>query len=121
MSYCATKEEGRETLKMIKHLEKGQFGYLSAKKKRNLIIMIIAFAFVIACFIIGLVIFKNKNNILTVASVVLVLPAAKFAVAYFILLPHASAQLYYMIWCYPTKSAPLAHRWLLLQTRLLLH
>ncbi len=94
MSYCATKEEGRETLKMIKHLEKGQFGYLSAKKKRNLIIMIIAFAFVIACFIIGLVIFKNKNNILTVASVVLVLPAAKFAVAYFILLPHASAQLH---------------------------
>lgn len=79
---------------MIKHLEKGQFGYLSAKKKRNLIIMIIAFAFVIACFIIGLVIFKNKNNILTVASVVLVLPAAKFAVAYFILLPHASAQLH---------------------------
>ena len=56
--------------------------------------MIIAFAFVIACFIIGLVIFKNKNNILTVASVVLVLPAAKFAVAYFILLPHASAQLH---------------------------
>lgn len=81
-------------MKMIKHLEKGQFGYLSAKKKRNLIIMIIAFAFVIACFIIGLVIFKNKNNILTVASVVLVLPAAKFAVAYFILLPHASAQLH---------------------------
>ena len=35
MSYCATKEEGRETLKMIKHLEKGQFGYLSAKKKEK--------------------------------------------------------------------------------------
>lgn len=77
--------------KMIKHLEKGQFGYLSAKKKRNLIIMIIVFTLVIVFFIVGLVIFKDKNNILTVVSIVLVLPAAKFAVAYFILLPHASA------------------------------
>ncbi len=79
---------------MIKHLEKGQFGYLSAKKRRNLLIMIIAFALVIAFFVIGLVIFKDKNNILTVVSIVLVLPAAKFAVAYFILLPHASAPIY---------------------------
>ncbi len=79
---------------MIKHLEKGQFGYLSAKKKRNLIIMIIAFALVIVCFIVGLIIFKDKNNILTVVSIVLVLPAAKFAVAYFILVPHAAAQLH---------------------------
>lgn len=80
--------------KMIKHLEKGQFGYLSAKKKRNLIIMVIAFVLVITCFIIGLAIFKDKNNILTVVSIVLVLPAAKFAVAYFILLPHASAPIH---------------------------
>lgn len=92
MSYCASETEGKETLKMIKHLEKGQFGYLSAQKKRNLIIMVIAFALVIACFIIGLVIFKDKNNILTVVSIVLVLPAAKFAVAYFILVPHTAAQ-----------------------------
>lgn len=78
---------------MIKHLEKGQFGYLSKKKKRNFIVMTIAFALVIACFVIGLVVFKDKNNILTVASIVLVLPAAKFAVAYFILLPHTCASM----------------------------
>ncbi len=54
---------------MIKHLEKGQFGYLSAKKRRNLLIMIIAFVLVIAFFVIGLVIFKDKNNILTVVSI----------------------------------------------------
>jgi len=78
-------------LKRKKTIEKGQFGYLSAKKRKNLIIMLLAFALVLFLFVIGLVIFKDKNNLLTVASIVLVLPAAKFAVAYFILLPHTAA------------------------------
>ncbi|MDD6332894.1 MAG: hypothetical protein PUB04_00335 [Clostridia bacterium] len=72
----------------MKKTEKGEFGYLRYKKSLNLLIMIIAFVIVLAVFITGLIIFKNKNNYLTLVAILLVLPAAKFAVAYFILIPH---------------------------------
>ena len=49
---------------------------------------IIAFAVVLVIFIIGFIIWKSKNNYLTMLAVVLVLPAAKFAVSYFVLIPH---------------------------------
>ena len=49
---------------------------------------IIAFAIVLVIFIIGFIIWKSKNNYLTMIAVVLVLPAAKFAVSYFVLIPH---------------------------------
>lgn len=71
-------------------IEKGKAGYLSEKKRNNLIYTIIAFAVVVAVFVAGLLIFKSRNNYMTLVSVVLVLPAAKIAVGYFILLPHHS-------------------------------
>lgn len=54
--------------------------------------MVIAFAVVFAIFFAGLLIFKTRNNYCTLVATVLVLPAAKFAVAYFVLLPHQSAE-----------------------------
>ncbi len=74
----------------MKKKEKGEFGYLAYKKSRNLIKTIIAFAVVLVVFVIGLIIWKSKNNYLTMLAVVFVLPAAKFAVAYLILIPHKS-------------------------------
>lgn len=71
--------------------EKGEPGYLMHRKKINLIKMVVAFGIVFAVLAAGLLIFKKRANILTVLSVVLVLPAAKRAVAYFVLLPHAPA------------------------------
>lgn len=68
--------------------EKGKFGSLKNKKKNNLIFTIIAFSVVIAVFVAGLLIFHNKNNYMTIISIVLVLPAAKIAVGYFVLLSH---------------------------------
>ena len=56
--------------------EKGEFGYLNYRKKLNLIKMIV---------------YKTRANIFTVAAIVLVLPAAKMAVAYFVVLPHKPA------------------------------
>ena len=85
-------------LKMLKlqKKEQGEFGHLDYRKKLNLTIMLAAFFVVILVFVIGLIVNHNRNNIFTVAAIVLVLPAAKFAVAYFVLLPHKSAtqQLY---------------------------
>lgn len=74
----------------MKVIEKGNFGYLAYKKKRNLIKTLIAFAVVLAVFIAGFIIWKSKNNYLTMLAVVLVLPAAKFTVSYFVLIPHKS-------------------------------
>lgn len=75
----------------MQKIEKGKFGHLAYKKKLNLIITIVAFAIVLAVFIIGWIVNGTRNNIATVVAIVLVLPAAKFAVAYFVLLPHKSA------------------------------
>ena len=72
----------------MKKVEKGEFGYLAYKKSRNMIKTIIAFAVVLVIFIIGFIIWKSKNNYLTMLAVVLVLPAAKFAVSYLVLIPH---------------------------------
>ena len=70
---------------------KGEFGYLNYRKKLNLIKMIVSFAVVAAVLIIGFIVYKTRANIFTVAAIVLVLPAAKMAVAYFVVLPHKPA------------------------------
>ena len=72
--------------------EKGEFGYLNYRKKLNLIKMIVSFAVVAAVLIIGFIVYKTRANIFTVAAIVLVLPAAKMAVAYFVVLPHKPAE-----------------------------
>ena len=46
----------------MKKVEKGEFGYLAYKKRRNMIKTIIAFAVVLVIFIIGFIIWKSKNN-----------------------------------------------------------
>ena len=66
----------------MKKVEKGEFGYLAYKKSRNMIKTIIAFAVVLVIFIIGFIIWKSKNNYLTMLAVVLVLPAAKLNSVY---------------------------------------
>ena len=68
---------------MMKLQEKGTFEYLKRKKNQNLLIMLISFAVVFAVFFAGLAVFKSRNNYCTLIATVLVLPAAKFAVAYF--------------------------------------
>lgn len=69
---------------------KGEYGYLSYKKKLNFIITAIALLVIIAIFVTGIIIFKSRNNYMTLVATVLVLPWAKLAVAYFILIPHKS-------------------------------
>lgn len=76
---------------MQKH-EKGEMGYLGYRKQMNLIKMAVAFGVVFAVLAAGFLIFKNRANILTVLSIVLVLPAAKMGVGYFVLLPHKAAE-----------------------------
>ena len=105
----------------MKLQEKGTFEYLKRKKNQNLLIMLISFAVVFAVFFAGLAVFKSRNNYCTLIATVLVLPAAKFAVAYFVLLPHKSAtqaqkEAVEATAFFQTAKVRLVHRQLLSQT-----
>ena len=45
--------------------EKGEFGYLKYKRSFNLLLTIIAFLIIAAVFVTGLIIFKSRNNYMT--------------------------------------------------------
>ena len=47
---------------------KGEFGYLNYKKKLNAIITAIALLVIIAIFATGLLIFKSRNNYMTLVA-----------------------------------------------------
>lgn len=69
----------------MEKIEKGQYGYINHRKKTQLIITGICFLVVFIVFFTGLIINNwDRNNIYTVAAIVLVLPSAKFAVSYLI-------------------------------------
>ena len=67
--------------------EKGEFGYLKYKEVLTCFLLLLHFN---NCRnVTGLIIFKSRNNyMLTLVATVLILPSAKIAVSYFILLPH---------------------------------
>lgn len=71
-------------------VEKGEYGYLDYKKRQSAVLMILGFSIVAVLFFIGYFATKTKNNIMTVISILTVLPVAKFAVNFFFLLPYHS-------------------------------
>lgn len=66
---------------MKNKVQKGQFGYLSYKKKTSTIITIGMFAISVALYIAGYVTTKSNANLLTVVAVLGCLPASKSAVS----------------------------------------
>lgn len=74
----------------MKKIPKGSYGYLNYKKKLSLIITLASFLVIAAVFFTGYIVTGTNNNIMTVIAAVLTLPAAKFTVAYIILIPHRS-------------------------------
>lgn len=69
---------------------KGQPGYLSGKKKQDLIKTILEFAVVIALLVIGYVTTGTRKNLLTVVAILGCLPAAKALVGVITLYPYRS-------------------------------
>ena len=68
--------------------EKGQKGYLKARKQKYLIAAIAEFAVVIAIFITGYMQTGSRLNLLTIVAVVGCLPAAKMLVEFITMAPH---------------------------------
>lgn len=74
----------------IKNLKKGTYGYINAYRRVRLHISLLWAGIIAALFIAGLIIFKTKLNFVTMAAVLLVLPAAKAWIAMIVMLPYRS-------------------------------
>lgn len=72
--------------------EKGNPGYISSRKKIDLIFLLLFIVLGIAIFLAGYYITKTRANIFTVLAVLMVLPGAKRAVALFVMLPRKSVE-----------------------------
>ena len=75
-------------------LERGEYGYLKQRKNRALLGTVLMVLIGFAIFGIGLLLNKMETaNLLTVAAVCMVLPAAKFFVSYVVLFPYQPTSL----------------------------
>lgn len=72
----------------MKQVEKGEYGYITYRRKIQTIKSVIAFAIVLAVFLTGFLICKTRNNICTVMAVLCVLPASRFLVALLLYVRH---------------------------------
>ncbi len=72
-------------------VQRGDFGYIKAKKKKSLTGTLCMAAIGVAIFLTGLFLNKMSNrNIFTVIAILFVLPGAKFLVAYIVTFPYHS-------------------------------
>lgn len=70
----------------MKKVVKGNFGYISAKRKQAIIRTILYFVIALAIFVIGYLVSHTKQNIGTIAAVLGCLPACKSLVSVIILI-----------------------------------
>lgn len=66
-------------------IKKGTYGYIDAKKKKQLLWTIVLFLIVFVIFITGILINKTRLNVLTVVAVCGVMPAARALLSYIML------------------------------------
>ena len=71
-------------------IEKGQPGYIKARKMRYLLYAVVEFAMVAAVFILGYVQTKSRLNLFTVLAIIGCLPAAKMLVEFITMAPYKS-------------------------------
>lgn len=72
-------------------VKKGDFGYISYKKKRNILFALAMILIGIVIFVVGLLLNKMSNrNIFTVIAMLFSLPFSKFLVGLIVLFPYAS-------------------------------
>lgn len=68
-----------------KKIKKGDYGYIRAQQKRQVLYTVLAFLAPLSVFFTGLYINRTRNTVFTVISVVACLPACKFAVTMILL------------------------------------
>lgn len=74
-------------------MKKGTYGYINNKKTKNLLFSLLLFAIALAIFFIGYFLNnREKNNVFSIAAVLLILPAAKVLVSYIVVMPFKSPE-----------------------------
>lgn len=73
-------------------MEKGQPGYLTARKRKYLLIAVLEFAVVAALIILGVTQTGTKLNLLTVVAVLGCLPASKMLVEFIVMVPYRTIE-----------------------------
>ena len=74
-------------------IQKGDFGYIAARKRRALLGVLAMTCIGIAVFLVGLFLNKMSNrNIFTVIAVLFALPGARFLVAFIVMFPYKSVE-----------------------------
>lgn len=71
-------------------IQKGEAGYLRAKKKKTAVLTALAFLVVAAIVAAGWMMYHTRLNVFTVVAVLICLPACRLLVALIMLLPHQS-------------------------------
>ncbi|MCX4268029.1 MAG: hypothetical protein OSJ62_05120 [Lachnospiraceae bacterium] len=74
-----------------KKIAKGEYGYLTMRKKRLGTATALCLCMVAVFFFTGYLTTKTRNNIFTVMAILSALPTAKFAASFLALLPYPSA------------------------------
>ena len=74
----------------MRRIYKGQFEYIKKRKLQLGLLSAGCFLLVFALLITGYISTATKENLLTMVAILGVLPAAKFAATFFIILPHHS-------------------------------
>lgn len=74
----------------MKKIQKGDYGYINQHKIIQLCITFVSLLMVLLIFYTGILQYHNTKNIFTVIAAVSVIPAAKFAVSYLVLIKHHS-------------------------------
>ena len=69
-------------------IEKGQPGYIRARKQKLLLMTVLEFAVVIALLVLGIMQTGTRLNLLTVVAIVGCLPACKMLVGLITILPY---------------------------------
>ena len=71
-------------------IDKGEYGYIDARKKRFLILSILFFLAVFIIFITGIIIYHTNKSLFAVIAAVSSLPAAKILTGYITIYPYSS-------------------------------
>lgn len=74
----------------MRSVYKGQFEYINKRKRQLGLICAVCFLLVLAVFLTGYIAVGRRENLMTVAAILGVLPAAKFAATLFMVLPYRS-------------------------------
>lgn len=72
----------------MRKIKKGEYGYLTMRKKRLGIVTLFWFCMIAAFFFAGYLTTKTRNNLFTIIAILSSLPTAKFAASFLALLPY---------------------------------